>query len=192
LIHFQKYTKAPQAAGTIHSDFEKGFICAEVMKYPEFKELGPGDMQILLVVFCIGFVIGQDPAGGWMGYATATNPGGGRITYIEATWINGNNPKSGGAFFSPWFGIEASDNLNLIQPVNPWVGDHWEIYNEYFQWSPEKNQNSQSNTVSPGDVIFGSVTFNQAQQTYTVYHQDKTSGWSVTTNFPVQRLSNGD
>jgi len=36
----RKYTKAPQAAGTIHSDFEKGFVCAEVMKYNEFKELG--------------------------------------------------------------------------------------------------------------------------------------------------------
>jgi len=36
----RKYTKAPQAAGTIHTDFEKGFVCAEVMKYEEFKELG--------------------------------------------------------------------------------------------------------------------------------------------------------
>jgi len=36
----RKGTKAPQAAGIIHSDFEKGFICAEVMKYDEFKELG--------------------------------------------------------------------------------------------------------------------------------------------------------
>jgi len=33
-------TKAPQAAGTIHTDFERGFICAEVMKYEELKELG--------------------------------------------------------------------------------------------------------------------------------------------------------
>lgn len=33
-------TKAPGAAGTIHSDFEKGFICAEVMKYTDFVALG--------------------------------------------------------------------------------------------------------------------------------------------------------
>jgi len=33
-------TKAPQAAGVIHTDFERGFICAEVMKFDEFKELG--------------------------------------------------------------------------------------------------------------------------------------------------------
>lgn len=32
--------KAPVAAGTIHTDFEKGFICAEVMKYSDFVELG--------------------------------------------------------------------------------------------------------------------------------------------------------
>lgn len=35
----RKGTKAPQAAGVIHTDFEKGFICAEVMKYEDFKEL---------------------------------------------------------------------------------------------------------------------------------------------------------
>lgn len=32
--------KAPQAAGVIHTDFEKGFICAEVFKYKDLKELG--------------------------------------------------------------------------------------------------------------------------------------------------------
>lgn len=31
---------APQAAGVIHSDFEKGFIRAEVIKYHDFAELG--------------------------------------------------------------------------------------------------------------------------------------------------------
>jgi GTP-binding protein YchF len=32
--------KAPQAAGVIHSDFEKGFIRAEVIKYTDFTSLG--------------------------------------------------------------------------------------------------------------------------------------------------------
>jgi obg-like ATPase 1 len=36
----RKGTRAPQAAGVIHSDFEKGFICAETMKFEDFKELG--------------------------------------------------------------------------------------------------------------------------------------------------------
>lgn len=33
-------TKAPQAAGRIHTDFEKGFIMAEVMKFEDYKENG--------------------------------------------------------------------------------------------------------------------------------------------------------
>ena len=37
---FVKGTKAPQAAGNIHSDFEKGFIKAEVIKYDDFIRLG--------------------------------------------------------------------------------------------------------------------------------------------------------
>ncbi|CAJ2657961.1 unnamed protein product [Trifolium pratense] len=36
----RRLTKAPQAAGAIHTDFEKGFICAEVMKFEDLKELG--------------------------------------------------------------------------------------------------------------------------------------------------------
>jgi len=33
-------SKAPQAAGVIHTDFEKGFICAEIMKYDDWAEQG--------------------------------------------------------------------------------------------------------------------------------------------------------
>jgi len=36
----QKYTKAPAAAGVIHTDFEKTFVMAEVMNFEDFKELG--------------------------------------------------------------------------------------------------------------------------------------------------------
>jgi len=36
----RKYSKAPAAAGSIHSDMQNGFICAEVMKYVDYKELG--------------------------------------------------------------------------------------------------------------------------------------------------------
>jgi len=36
----RRYSKAPQAAGCIHSDMQNGFICAEVMKYVDYKELG--------------------------------------------------------------------------------------------------------------------------------------------------------
>jgi hypothetical protein len=35
-----KGTKAPQAAGIIHTDFEKGFIRAEVIKYADYIKLG--------------------------------------------------------------------------------------------------------------------------------------------------------
>jgi hypothetical protein len=36
----KKGSTAPQAAGVIHTDFEKGFIRAEVMKYDDFTTLG--------------------------------------------------------------------------------------------------------------------------------------------------------
>lgn len=37
---YKKGWKAPQCAGVIHSDFEKGFIRAEVIKYQDYIELG--------------------------------------------------------------------------------------------------------------------------------------------------------
>ena len=37
---YTKGMKAPQAAGIIHTDFEKGFIRAEVIKYADYTALG--------------------------------------------------------------------------------------------------------------------------------------------------------
>lgn len=37
---FRRGTKAPKAAGIIHTDFEKGFIRAEVIKYDDYVTLG--------------------------------------------------------------------------------------------------------------------------------------------------------
>ncbi len=36
----KKGWKAPQAAGVIHTDFEKGFIKAEVIKIPDYQQYG--------------------------------------------------------------------------------------------------------------------------------------------------------
>ena len=36
----KKGTKAPQAAGKIHSDFERGFIRAEIVPFETLKQLG--------------------------------------------------------------------------------------------------------------------------------------------------------
>lgn len=36
----RKGTKAPQAAGVIHTDFEKKFVCGEIIQYDDLVELG--------------------------------------------------------------------------------------------------------------------------------------------------------
>ena len=36
----RKGSTAPEAAGVIHSDFQKGFICGEVFSYNDFKKHG--------------------------------------------------------------------------------------------------------------------------------------------------------
>ena len=37
---YRRGSKAPQCAGVIHTDFEKGFIRAEVIKYEDYIALG--------------------------------------------------------------------------------------------------------------------------------------------------------
>jgi ribosome-binding ATPase YchF (GTP1/OBG family) len=36
----QNGTKAPQAAGVIHSDFEQKFVCGDIFSYSDLKEYG--------------------------------------------------------------------------------------------------------------------------------------------------------
>lgn len=49
----QQGTKAPQAAGKIHTDFERGFIMAEVMSFDDYKELGSeAAVKVIIVPNC--------------------------------------------------------------------------------------------------------------------------------------------
>merc|ERR1719231_508378 len=106
---------------------------------------------------------------------------------MEAKWKVPAAPRQSQAFYSPWFGIETSDNLNLLQPVNPWLGDHWEMYIEYFQWRPTHNEDSDQHTVNPGDVLHGVVVLNEQTKSYDVTHTNINSGWSVQHSVAIQR-----
>eukprot|EP01062_Namystynia_karyoxenos_P017578 TRINITY_DN1647_c0_g1_i6.p1 TRINITY_DN1647_c0_g1~~TRINITY_DN1647_c0_g1_i6.p1 ORF type:complete len:591 (+),score=265.75 TRINITY_DN1647_c0_g1_i6:124-1773(+) len=111
----------------------------------------------------------QDPASGWMAYAVGTVPAGTeRITRLEMTWTVGQDPPRSFSFFSPWFGMDPADNLNLVQPVNPWGGSSWSMYTEYFQWSPTHNSNSRQEPVKAGQTLHGSIVYSAADDSYTL------------------------
>jgi len=119
----------------------------------------------LLLAAGLGMAVAEaaDPAEGWMAYAVGQIPAGvQRITKLEMTWVvsgGTEDPPLGSAFYSPWFGMDPADNLNLIQPVNPWSGSSWSMYTEYFQWSPEDNRNSQQVMVKAGQTLHGSLNY---------------------------------
>jgi hypothetical protein len=87
-------------------------------------------LSLTIAAAALAGAAAQDPAGGWLGYATDSCPGGSRLTFMDAYWKVGATPRNSGSFYSPWFGSDTTDNLNLIQPVNPWLGNEWQIYNE--------------------------------------------------------------
>jgi len=104
-----------------------------------------------------------------MAYAVGTVPTSvQRITLLQMQWKVGVNPKSSTAFFSPWFGMDPNDNLNLIQPVNPWSQTSWAAYTEYYQWQPTHNSNSQSISVKAGQTLQGTLTYVSSTDSYTL------------------------
>jgi hypothetical protein len=148
---------------------------------------------LAIALFGLHTVQAQDPAQGWTAYATAQCPEGTRITRYEADWKVLGNAVQSSAFYSPWFGCDASDNLNLLQPVNPWFGSSWSFYSEYFQWSPENNINSQSFPTSTGNLLKGSIVFTDDPQNpyYTVTQYDTVQQQNSTITIPVQQNSAG-
>lgn len=145
-----------------------------------------------VIALLVALAAAQDPAPGWLAYATATCPAGERITHMEAKWKVGQTPPSSFAFFSPWFGIDTTDNLNLLQPVNPWEGSGWAFYTEYYQWSPSNNVNSHQYSTEAGNVLHGQLTFNgESKQSYTLIQQDLTANQKSSMVIPVQRDESG-
>ena len=122
----------------------------------------------LLLSVLLSAARAQDPAEGWMAYAVGAPPAGtDRITRLDMKWQVSDDPSSpSNAFYSPWFGMDPADNLNLIQPVNPWLGDGWAMYTEYFQWSPVHNSNSPQRDVEAGQTLHGSLVYDAQSDSY--------------------------
>jgi len=76
------------------------------------------------------------------------------------------NAISSSTFYSPWFGMDPADNLNLIQPVNPWLGSNWNMYTEYYEWDNGYNSNSDNYNVNAGQTLHGVLTYLPATDSY--------------------------
>jgi hypothetical protein len=131
--------------------------------------------------------LGQDPAHGWMAYAVGSLPSSvERITRLEMTWTVSDDAKRSGSFYSPWFGMDPADNLNLLQPVNPWGGSSWSMYTEYFQWRPTHNSNSRQHPVKAGQTLHGSIVYDASSDAYTVTQTIVETGVSSSQVVPCQ------
>lgn len=137
---------------------------------------------------------GQDPANSWLAYAVAQCPQGQRLTEMRAEWTVSRSAKN---FTNPnlaycaWFGSDTTDNLDLIQPVNPWYGSSWEVYTEHFQWQPIKNWNSPAVPISSGQHIAGSLRFlGEDKQQYRMENFNLDSGLGSVLDVNVQKAAN--
>lgn len=102
------------------------------------------------------------------------------------TWTVGADAKASRAFYSPWFGMDPADNLNLIQPVNPWGGSSWSMYTEYYQWSPTKNSNSAQYAVKAGYTLHGKLLYSAASDAYTLSQTIVETGQTSSQVVPCQ------
>jgi len=114
------------------------------------------------------------------------------ITHISAKWTVPKSPQKLQSSFQLWFGIEASDGLNAIQPVLSWAQSHYEIYVEYFQVSPEKDVLTKSQPVNVNDVLRGSISLTPKRDAYFITFENLSGDkWSVNTTIPIQENTNG-
>lgn len=141
-------------------------------------------VTVFFLILSAKSVYAQDPASGWMAYAVGAVPDTvERITRLEMTWQIGATPTTSRAYFSPWFGMDPDDNLNLIQPVNPWTRSSWSMYTEYYQWIPTHNSNSKSYDASAGQTLHGALIYNESTDSYllsqTIVETNETSSQIV-------------
>ena len=153
---------------------------------------------VALVPIFLAFVLtlqlpvdAQDPASSWLVYAETQCPEGQTVTRFEGKWKVGPTPMPSFTYYTPWIGIETSDNMNLLQPVNPWDGRHWTAYAEYFQWSPVNNINSEIYHVPADSVLVGTVTAT-ADYKYEVRIKDLASGIESSQLRKVQKDNAGN
>lgn len=103
-----------------------------------------------------------------------------RITRLEMIWTVGAAPKASSSFYSPWFGMDSADNMNLIQPVNPWFYDAWYMYTEYYQWSPSYNSDSDMYPVEAGQTLHGTLEYDASDDSYTLTQEIVETGVTST------------
>jgi hypothetical protein len=142
---------------------------------------------VVIAVLQLTVCEAQDPATGWMAYAVGVVPEGvTRITKLSMSWKVSANPVKSRSFFSPWFGMDPADNLNLIQPVNPWSGSAWSMYTEYYQWKPTHNSNSPQHSVEAGQTLVGTMTYDATTDSYDLSQKIDETGVSSVQNIPCQ------
>jgi hypothetical protein len=67
----------------------------------------------------------------------------------------------------------------------PWS----KMYNEYFQWSPENNVDSDQHQVNPGDILHGVVTYSPADNSYNMVHTNMNDGYVWLISLRINRCS---
>lgn len=145
-------------------------------------------MEIIsLLVTFVSVIHAQDPASSWLAYTKA--PGGGLITYVDATWKVPADPKSSGSEPAFWFGIEPDPALNLIQPILKWLGNGWYIFNEYYEWDTGHDYQSPRGRVKAGQTIFASIQYQSRNNSYLMFITCNETGWKRWDSIKVERSS---
>jgi len=135
---------------------------------PRFKG-STGSARTVCALGMITVVAAQDPARGWMAYAVGSIPSQyERITRMEMTWTVSADARPSRAFYSPWFGMDPADNLNLLQPVNPWGGQSWSMYTQYNQYNPGRARVSKERSVEQGQMLRGSIEWDPSSDAYII------------------------
>lgn len=136
--------------------------------------------------------LGNDPAGSWLSYAVFNAQGNQKITALNTTWTVPTNPATPYGSNAPgwWFGVQdASGNGALVQPIMAYGndGNQFSIFNGVYDWTDGSWHESDNVVVKPGAKILSSVTYNKADNSYTMFIECQETGKSVTSTYKIER-----
>jgi len=127
--------------------------------------------RVALTLACAAVASAADPSEGWLSYAVYNAPKPTDVvTRLAGTMVVPPEPEN--KFGEPafWFGVQtAKGDGALIQPIMAkWLGNSWYMFQEIFDWTDERDEQSRAIKVKPGETIRAEVAFIEKSRSYSM------------------------
>ena len=123
----------------------------------------------------------------WAGYAVSTTSG--QVSSVNASWVEPTivSCPTRAQYAAFWVGIDGYTSSSVEQTGTDSDCSHGHaVYYAWYEFYPSPSHRISTLTISPGDTIFASVTYNTTTAKFTTVLSDTTTGHSFSTSAAVR------